>query len=330
MVKLPRSHERSEPDEALDLLRALARQQRESDHADDPAQTEAPPPPESEADKMEALRALAQKLDHQLRTPAPPAAEAPPPRPAPRGAALSAFWKRLMARATALASASASATRRHLSRLHGYWLHAQWLHRREVRLAALGAMALVAGAALGLLIWHLAFPEQTAVLAPAPTATPTPRAPREAPVKADIAAISKAMSDCDAAAAQDQGALYFLILPMVPAGGTERTWAAQALQTVGNSFILLSSKDALEGLANNTLMLRPGRYTFAIVDSESGASYSWTSATGLARLTKREAGATKMLKLGFDFSEAQTGAQWTSDFQRERGACYWVSALVRE
>ncbi len=191
-------------------------------------------------------------------------------------------------------------------------------------------MALVAGAALGLLIWHLAFPEQTAVLAPAPTATPTPRAPREAPVKADIAAISKAMSDCDAAAAQDQGALYFLILPMVPAGGTERTWAAQALQTVGNSFILLSSKDALEGLANNTLMLRPGRYTFAIVDSESGASYSWTSATGLARLTKREAGATKMLKLGFDFSEAQTGAQWTSDFQRERGACYWVSALVRE
>src|SRR5947199_8386236 len=118
MVKPPRPHEPSEPDEALDLLRALARQQREPDHADDPAQTEAPPP-ESEADKMEALRALAQKLDHQLRTPPPPAAEAPPRRRAPRGAALSEFWKQLAERATALIAALAGLTRRHLSRLHG-------------------------------------------------------------------------------------------------------------------------------------------------------------------------------------------------------------------
>jgi len=37
----------------------------------------------------------------------------------------------------------------------------------------------------------------------------------------------------------------------------------------------------------------------------------------------------KALKLGFDFSAAQAGAQWSSEFRRDPGTCYWVSVLVK-
>jgi len=278
MVKKPRSQPgRSDPDEAIHLLRALARKQREPARTND---MNSPSSPQGgEPDKTEALRELAQKLDRQLRRPG----EAP-----------------VEARSRARP-------------------------RRAARIAAVAAAAVVALALLGFLAWKLAPLQQDALIPPVETP-----APAQAPPKTDAATVSKAMADCDAAAAQDRDALYFLILPMLPASKTDRSWAALALQTVGNSFILLSSKDALDGLANNTLVLRPGRYTFAVLDTESGATYSWTSATGLSRLAKREAGAAKTLKLGFDFSEAQTGPQWTAEFRREPGSCYWVSVLVRE
>jgi hypothetical protein len=38
----------------------------------------------------------------------------------------------------------------------------------------------------------------------------------------------------------------------------------------------------------------------------------------------------KSLKLGFDFSATQAGAQWSSEFRRDPGTCYWVSVLVRQ
>jgi hypothetical protein len=50
----------------------------------------------------------------------------------------------------------------------------------------------------------------------------------------------------------------------------------------------------------------------------------------MSRLSRRESGATKTLKLGFDFSEAQAGAQWSAEFKRERGICYWLSTLIRD
>jgi hypothetical protein len=147
---------------------------------------------------------------------------------------------------------------------------------------------------------------------------------------ADIPAITKAMSDCDAAAARDPDSLYFLVLPMRSADPADRSWSALALQTVGSSYLLLSAKDALDGLRNNRLTLRPDRYTFSALDTEGGQTYSWTSATGMSRLSRRESGATKTLKVGFDFSEQQAGAQWSAEFKRERGICYWLSALIRD
>ena len=285
MVKDPRPPKpgSSEPDDPLELLRALAR--RESDPAGADRGRESPElQPESE--KLDAFRVLAAKLDRQLKS-AEPDTDAGTESRAPRlGAG----------------------------------------RRRQIGLA-LAAIAALALVALGLLLWGWRSREAGPVPGTEHSATP-PNALPAAP--ADIPAITKAMSDCDAAAAKDPDSLYFLVLPMRPADPNDRSWSARALQTVGSSYLLLSAKDALDGLRDNRLTLRPERYTFSALDTESGQTYSWTSATGLSRLSRRESSAVKTLKLGFDFSEAQAGAQWSAEFKRERGICYWLSALIRQ
>ncbi len=124
--------------------------------------------------------------------------------------------------------------------------------------------------------------------------------------------------------------LYFLILPLLRTDvGVTSSWQPVPLQTVGSSYLLLGASDALDGLRDSKLKVRPGRYTFAVLNSLSGATYSWTSATGLIRLARKDTGGMKTLKLGFDFSPTQVGAQWSAEFKRDRGTCYWVSVLVQ-
>src|SRR4030088_1007331 len=293
MVKDPRPPKpgSSEPDDALDLLRALARS-RESDPAQ-PDRARASPEPDHGREKLDALRVLAAKLDRQLKSTDPNAERGPTLRAPRRSAPLG--------------------------------------RRRQIGIAA--AAVAVLALMLGLLFWGLKSREVASVSGTEQSETPAtanvPPAARAPAAPADIPAITKAMSDCDAAAAGDPDSLYFLVLPMRPADPADRSWSALALQTVGSSYLLLSAKDALDGLRDNRLPLRPDRYTFSALDSESGQTYSWTSATGMSRLSRRESGATKSLKLGFDFSEQQAGAQWSAEFKRERGICYWLSALIR-
>jgi len=288
MVKDPRPPKpgSSEPDDPLDLLRALARS-RESDPSR-PDRGGASPEPEHGGEKLDALRVLAAKLDRQLKSTEPDAKPRSTLR-APRRATLG---------------------------------------RRQIAIVV-AAVAVLALMALGLLFWGLKSREVASVSGTEQSGTPAATNVRPA-TPADIPAITKAMSDCDAAAARDPDSLYFLVLPMRSADPADRSWSALALQTVGSSYLLLSAKDALDGLRNNRLTLRPDRYTFSALDTEGGQTYSWTSATGMSRLSRRESGATKTLKVGFDFSEQQAGAQWSAEFKRERGICYWLSALIRD
>jgi hypothetical protein len=336
MVKDPRPHKpgSSDPDEALDLLRALARSQaprqpspqpsRQSPH---PAPHAQPPEPAPGGEKLDALRELAEKLDFQLRGPTDggPAADAPPYHGAPETP-------------SDLADDARSGGRVSLVPRFG----------AQQKVFVLIALAVLAIAAVGGVMRGRTPPASAPAPAPAAPTQPAPApavppaqivpptqvvppvdqgaAPAAAP--ADIGAITKAMSDCDTAAAQDPQSLHFLVLPLLPARG-EQEWRAVALQIIGNSYFLLSAKEAIDALRDGRLVMRPGRYTFSVLDAGSGATYSWNSATGLARLSKRDAGAVKSLKLGFDFSDTQAGAQWSAEFKRDPGACYWVMVLVR-
>ena len=269
MVKDPRPQPPGspQPDEALELLRALARSR---GHTLEPS---APGQPE---DPLDALRALAEKLDLQLRSTPPPdsTATAPPVFP-PSQSAAPPFPSPLRPR---FAPPEA---------------HEEGWEQREARPRR---------------DWQA----QLATL----------RATMDYEWRALVAALP------DAAATQDPDSLYFLILPLLPAKSATDDWRSVALQQVSDAFLLLSAKDALDGLRDGKLAVRPGRYTFSVLDSATGQTYSWNSATAVSRLSKKAPNSLKSLKLGFDFSEAQTGGQWSTEFKRDPGTCYWVSVLV--
>jgi hypothetical protein len=332
-----------EPDEALELLRALAR-----------ARGNAPAPGE---EKLDALRELAAKLDLQLRG-APPAARAPgppppgarppgppppgppgprpppphspgpPPRPpgappamehAPAGPAwharlgqtLRREWRALVA---ALPDAATLVPR---------FGRAQFVFI-GISLVVLAIAAL--GGLVGVRSPQIASDQLVPPIAPAaPTAPSAPTTPAET---TDLAAIKKGMADCDTDAAKSPDSIYFYVLPVRPAKGAENDWRTNALSEVGNTFLLLSGQDALDGLRDGKLVVRPGRYTFAMQDSASGRSVPWTSATAASRLSTPLPATVKTLKLGFDFSATQSGTTWSNEFKRDLGTCYWVSVLV--
>jgi len=314
MVKDPRPPGSSEPEETLDLLRALARTRAGAPPAEPPAA-----PAGDGEEKLEALRALADNLGRQLRTTLPDAPPStPPPRPLPAAPPLApSEWQAFRA---GLPGARALVPR---------------LRAPQIAFVAIAAVVLGA-AAIGTYIRHRgeAFAPSTLVVPPADQATaPVPSTPApstDEPPPPDVPAIKKAMSDCDAAAAHAPDSLFFLILPLLPTHPGAGDWRPVALQTVGDAYMLIGANDALDGLRDGKLKVRPGRYTFSVLDTQSGATYSWTSATGMIRLSRKDFGAVKLLELAFDFTQAQTGPQWSAQFKRDLGTCYWVIPLVRE
>jgi hypothetical protein len=326
----------SEPDEALELLRALARAR---GNASEPA-----PPARGE----EKLRELAAKLDFQLRgapaarapgppppgaqppgppPPGPPGPRPPPPPPGPPPAmeeapAAPAWHARLRQtlrrewRALVAALPDAATLVPRFGRTQFVFI--------GISVGVL-AIALIGGLG-GMRRSHVASDQLVPPIAPAaPTAPSVSTAPDET---TDLAAIKKGMTDCDTDAAKAPESIFFYVLPLRPAKSAENDWRTNALSEVGNTFLLLSGQDALEGLRDGKLVVRPGRYTFAMQDSASGQSSSWTSATAAARLSKPLPTTVKTLKLGFDFSATQTGTAWSNEFKRDPGTCYWVSVLV--
>jgi hypothetical protein len=352
MAKDPRPPQpgSSDPDDALDLLRALARARAPSQPA--PAAPSAPPSPAAGDEKMDALRALAEKLDLQLRGAQPAAAPPGPPQqrtPGPPSelppSSFSPPPHQPVEEVEELPPGPAwherlrETARREWAALTAALPPAHALVPRfgRTQYAFIGiAVGVLVIAAIGGVIGVRKPPgpssQPSADIVP-PLAPTTPAAPAGPSVQAtpstDLAAITKAMSDCDAEAIKLPDQLHFLVLPMLPSKGAENDWRNLALQEVGNTFLLLSAKDALDGLRDGKLAVRDGRYTFYVLDSATGQSYSWTSATRISRLSRPAPKEVKSLKLGFDFSAAQSGAQWSSEFRRDPGTCYWVSVLVK-
>lgn len=348
MAKDPRSRRPGspEPDEAIDLLRALARRKGA------PAPSRAGPrppsrraPPAGGEEKLDALKALAERLDMQLRSPGEAAPGDDPlatPTDTPFGIPASmAGPARRAARSPAPPSRDRG-ERTLLPRFDIQRIIFVVLSLAVLLVAAVGGVMRLRGAPaqrpgqVGTPVAPPAQivppiqpfqPYQQSPPQPVPPVTDTPPQPAS---PSDLEAISKAMSECDKAAAKEPDALYFFILPLAAANPSDQSWRSVALQTVGFDIMLLSAQDALDGLRDRKLYLRSGRYTFAVRDAGSNASFSWTSATGMTRLSKSNVGTIKALRLGFDFSAAQAGPQWSAEFKRDVGACYWVSVLVRQ
>jgi hypothetical protein len=343
----------SEPDETLELLRALARAR----GAAQPSEAAAPVPPAPGDEKLEALRELAAKLDLQLRgspppsrapsppspparAPGPPAPGPPAPRPPP------SFSPPMPSSPTppdideAPARPAWHAGLRHSLRREWRALVAALpeaatlvprFDRRQIVFIGIsvGVLLIAAiGGLVGIRKPQVASDQMVPPVAPAAPSVPAPSTPPAAPAT-DLATIRKEMTDCDNVATKDPSLINFLVLPLLVAKGAENDWRAAALSEVGNSFLLLSANDALDGLRDGKLVVRPGRYTFAIRDPAGGQSFSWTSATAVSRLSRPLSQDVKRLNLGFDFSPTQSGTTWSNEFNRDPGTCYWVIVLVK-
>ena len=314
----------SEPDEALELLRALAR-----------SRGSAPESPGARDDKLDALRELTAKLDLQLRGkpsgapppgPPPSAASHPvpqgidetPARPAARARLRHAFGREWRALVAALPEAGTLVPR---------------FDRAQIVFIGI-AVGVLLIAALGGVVGPRkpVAPSDQVVMPAAPTTTPSAPGGSLAPFTpaTDLASIKKEMTDCDNEATKDVNVLHFLVLPLLAAKGAENNWTSAALSEVGDTFQLLSAQDALDGLRDGKLTVRPGRYTFAVRDTVGDKTFSWTSATAVSRLSRPVSTDVKLLNLGFDFSPGQTGTAWSKEFKRDPGTCYWVMVLARQ
>jgi hypothetical protein len=328
MVDDPRSRppRSSEPQDPFDLLRELARNRAPAAPQEQPAPDHTEPGDE----KIQSLRSLAEALNRQLRAshdptqgPPEPLPDDPSRHPLPPQPARSRqdAWRRAAQFEWAAFCDGLPPARALMPRFRLI----------EIVFVAIAGVALVAGA-IGAFIHHRnAIVLNEPVVPPVPNAIPTPgtrpAAPDLRPPTVDD--VKKAMADCDAAAASDPDTLYFLVLPLLRTDARDTNWKPAALQAVGSNYALLGANDALDAMRDGKAKVRPGRYTFAVLDIHSGATYSWTSATGMINLARKGTGGVTTFKLGFDFSPTQNGAQWSAEYNRTHGTCYWVPVLVR-
>jgi hypothetical protein len=196
--------------------------------------------------------------------------------------------------------------------------------------AAVLAVLLVGALSLSRQMFH----RDPAPAAPAATTVGADTAPLlvrmpSADGSADLPTIQKALDDCDIEAARRPDALYFLILPLLSPVKNYQPWTAASVGEIGTSVILLRSKDALDGLRDGSLTLYGGAYTFSIIDATTEATHTWSEAVGVARLGKTEAADVTGFRVRFGFADFVGDTPSNFRFPRQKGVCYWVSALLR-
>ncbi|MDQ2082178.1 hypothetical protein RA307_18470 [Xanthobacteraceae bacterium Astr-EGSB] len=147
---------------------------------------------------------------------------------------------------------------------------------------------------------------------------------------ADLPTIQKALDDCDVEAARNPDGLYFVILPLLSPVKNYQPWIAASVGEIGTSVILLRSKDALDGLRDGSLTLYRGAYTFSIIDAATEATHAWSEAVGVARLGKTGAAGITGFRVRFGFADFVGDTPSNFRFPRQKGVCYWVSALLRQ
>jgi hypothetical protein len=163
-----------------------------------------------------------------------------------------------------------------------------------------------------------------AATAPIPVRMPNPDG------TADLPTIQKALDECDTEAARTPDALYFVILPLLSPVKDYQPWIAASVGEIGSSVILLRSKDALDGLRDGSLTLYRGSYTFSIIDAATETPHAWSKADGVVRLGKPDAAAIDGFRVRFGFADFVGDTPSNFRFPRQKGVCYWVSALLRQ
>jgi hypothetical protein len=258
-------------------------------------------------DALELLRSLAHGCDKSERAPRMPDAS---PDAVPS-------WSRRLAALAAVAKTNAGSAR-------SPRLPARGERGREAALvAAVGAAAFIAAAVAGALLLSRGSEHAAPRVEVSPPAA-APAKPAAAPA-ADAPAVAQtvqtAMAECDQEAEKNPDALHFLVTPIMPAGDAFRL-SAEAREEY-DSYSLVTAKAMLEGLQDGSLALNARPFRFAIIDSATGQTQTWSAATGMSKFTHKDAAAFSKFRVGFDIPDK--GPQWSNEYPRRAGVCYWVN-----
>ena len=307
-----------------DLLRTLARK------GEEPAPP-APPAAEGAATTLELLQALARTSDGGQAPPAPGAQADAAHRPAPsaypaamrRGTAAPARPGRrgfaAMISALTFGNRGADAARPAARRARSRW---------TVPIVISGCCAIVAAGAAAFLWSRLPDRQDTPASEPqAEIAGPVavPSAPPAAPAtqaRPNLQAIQSAMAECDSEAQKDPDTLYFLVTPIMRISDAPQ-WTVHQWEDY-SSFLLLASNAMLEGLRDGLFTVNTTPFRFAIIDSATSKTQTWDAATGVSKFVhKEEKSGFEKFRLGFDVPGK--GPQFSNEYPRRPGVCYWVN-----
>lgn len=137
--------------------------------------------------------------------------------------------------------------------------------------------------------------------------------------------IQQAMARCDAEAAQDPNSQYFLLTPVLPMNFESATLLLPPGEP-HKSFFLIPSQLVLGGLEDGSLELSSRPYAFSLRNSQTGEIQNWRPANGPAQFKLPNAASLSRFQIGLGFADA--GVEWTGEYDRPTGACYWVNSFL--
>jgi hypothetical protein len=143
----------------------------------------------------------------------------------------------------------------------------------------------------------------------------------------DYAWLSGAMNDCDAEAQKTPDTLHFLVVPMLSAASDDAHWKSHSLNDIGNA-TLLRQRDTLEGLADQSLVVAPDQYEFAVRDEKTSAVYKWAPSVGVKKFLVAGGVQIQEFKVQFKTQQRKSENEWGAPFIHSKGTCYWVNAII--
>jgi hypothetical protein len=143
----------------------------------------------------------------------------------------------------------------------------------------------------------------------------------------DYSWLSGAMTDCDAEAQKTPDTLHFLVVPMLSAASDDAHWKSHSLNDVGNA-TLLRQRDTLEGLADQSLVVAPDQYEFAVRDEKTSAIYKWAPSVGVKKFLVAGGVQIQEFKVQFKTQQRKSENEWGAPFVHNKGTCYWVNAII--
>ena len=144
---------------------------------------------------------------------------------------------------------------------------------------------------------------------------------------ADVAWLTAAMEECDAAAEKTPDTLHFLVIPMASRPADDAQWRTSSLNDIGNA-VLLTQRVMLDGLKSGALRISNEQYEFRARDEATGAVFNWSPSVGVKKFLIPDATRIAEFKAQVKTRQKTSDAEWGAAFVHRKGSCYWVNAII--